>query len=145
MKNLKIILFLIVFTILGFANAGQPLALAEEERLGTLRVDEALLPKNSEVFALQIKGDSMNSRRVNSVAINDGSFVIIQKTPDVNNGDVVLALIDDAATIKTFKKSSDLITLYPESTNPTHTPIYLDSSKESIINGKVIMALENPR
>ena len=130
--------------ILGYANAGRPLVVAEEEIMGVIKVDKKILPKKSDLFALMVKGDSMNLRTVNKIPILNQSYVVIEKSGTFTDGDVVLAVVDNAATIKTFKKSDDKIILYPESSNPIHTPIYLRNSTEAFINGKVIAVLESP-
>lgn len=130
--------------ILGYANAGQPLVFAEEDIVGSIRVDKDVVKNTKDLFALIVKGDSMNMRSVNRVPIVDKNYVVIQKDSTYSNGDVVLAIVDNAATIKSFKQSENSIVLYPESTNPVHTPIYLRDNGQGFINGKVIAVLENP-
>lgn len=130
--------------ILGFANAGKPLVFAEEDVIGTLQVDKELVKNNSNTFALIVKGDSMNLKKVDRVPISDGNYAIVRKGADFRNGDPVLAVINNAATIKSFKKSHNSIILYPESSNPVHTPIYIRDGNDFYINGKVIAVLENP-
>jgi repressor LexA len=130
--------------ILGFANAGRPLAFAEEDVIGTLQVDKELVKNNSNTFALIVKGDSMNLKKVDRIPIADGNYAIVRKGADFRNGDPVLAVINNAATIKSFKKSHNSIILYPESSNPVHTPIYIRDGNDFYINGKIIAVLENP-
>ena len=130
--------------ILGYANAGQPLVFAEEEIVGSIKVDKDFIRNNKDVFALIVKGDSMNMRTVNKVPIVDKNYILVQKEQAYTSGDVVLAVIDNAATVKTFKQSENSIILYPESNNPVHTPIYLRDDASGFINGKVIAVLENP-
>ncbi len=130
--------------IYGYANAGTPLVFAQEEIIGSIYVDKKLISKGDGKFGLIVKGDSMNIRQIDKVAIQDKNFVIIDKNAEFRDGDVVLAVIDDAATIKTFKKSANSVILYPESNNPVHTPIYLSEDSNAVINGKVIAVLENP-
>jgi repressor LexA len=137
--------YLIGIPILGYANAGTPLAIAEEERLGVLHVDKKLLKKRDDLFALITKGDSMNRKQVKGKTLNDGSFVIVSKNSEIHDGDAVVAVLDNSATIKSFKKDGDMIILYPESDNEAHTPIYLDRFSNSLINGKVVMVLDNPK
>lgn len=130
--------------ILGFANAGRPLVFAEEDIIGTIHVDKDLVKTVANTFALIIKGDSMNMKRVDRVPIADGNYAIVKKGAEFQNGDPVLAVINNAATIKSFKKSRNSIILYPESSNPVHTPIYIGEGNDFYINGKVIAVLENP-
>lgn len=130
--------------LIGYANAGAPLVLAEEDFQGYIQIDKNLLPKTSDAFGLVIEGDSMNMKHINKVPMHNGNYIIIEKTNNISNGDVVLAVIDGSATVKTFKKSENSIILYPESDNPIHTPLYLNGDNGGFINGKVIAVLENP-
>jgi len=130
--------------ILGYANAGKPLVYAEEDTIGSIQVDKSIVKSCKDCFALVVSGDSMNMRKVNQIPMMDKNYVIVKKDFQVSNGDVVLAVIDGSATIKTFKRSENSVILYPESSNPLHTPIYLDPESDSFINGKVIAVLENP-
>ncbi len=131
--------------ILGYANAGTPLVFAEEEIIGSIQVDRDFIKSSKKHFGLIVKGDSMNLKTINKVSIVDKSYVIVEEnTGNINDGDVVLAVIDNAATIKTFKKSKNSIILYPQSNNPVHTPLYLREDTSGFINGKVIAVLENP-
>ena len=86
----------------------------------------------------------MNMKTISRVPLADGNYVVVEKDGEIRDGDVVLAVIDNAATIKTFKRSSNSVILYPESSNPVHTPIYLKNDIEGFINGKVIAVFENP-
>ncbi len=130
--------------ILGYANAGTPLVFAEEEIIGSIHVDAQFIKDNQDKFGLIIKGDSMNMRSINKVPLLDKNYVVVQKNTNIKDGDVVLAVIDNSATLKTFKRSKNAVILYPESSNPKHTPIYLRNDIEGFINGKVIAVLENP-
>lgn len=130
--------------ILGFANAGTPLVLAEEENIGELTVDKNILKGKKKVFGLEIKGDSMNRKKLNGITMDNGNFALIVKDAQINNGDVVLAVLDGAATIKTFRREGDTVVLYPESNNSVHKPIYIKADDDSFINGKVMTVLSNP-
>jgi repressor LexA len=133
--------------VLGYANAGKPLVFAEEDIIGSIKVDKHILKKHvkkGDIFGLIVKGDSMNMRTINKVPLLERNYLIVDKSAEYMDGDVVLAVIDNAATIKTFKKSQNSVILYPESSNPIHSPIYLRDDVEGFINGKVIAVLENP-
>jgi repressor LexA len=129
--------------ILGYANAGDPLTFAFEDKIGTLTVDRNLINRKDKIFSLIIKGDSMNKRKINHVKLESGNYAIIEKDAEVSPGDAVLAIIDDAATIKEYTRSSDQIILYPVSDNHIHKPIYIHEQSKAFINGKVIAALNN--
>lgn len=136
--------YLVGIPILGYANAGTPLVLAEEQNLGVLQLDRSLIGKKDGLFSLIVKGDSMNMREIDGQNIQEGQYLIVQKDVEFEDGDVVLAIVDGAATVKNIKRSEDMVILYPQSSNPIHKPIYLDINSNSIINGKVIKVLDNP-
>jgi repressor LexA len=136
--------YLIGVAILGYANAGTPLVSAEEENLGYIKIDPKLVNKKDDLFALIVKGDSMDLAEVEGKNIEEGSYLIVQKDAEIQDGDVVVAIIDNSATVKRFKKGDGMITLYPESTNPLNQPIFLDKDTDVMFNGKVIKVLENP-
>ncbi len=136
--------YLIGVPILGYANAGTPLVSAEEENLGVLRIDKKILGKKKSLFSLIVKGDSMDREMIDGKTIIDGNYLIVDKEAEVLDGDVVVAIIENCATVKRFKKDQDMVILYPNSSNPIHQPIYLDKNTESIINGKVVRVLEKP-
>lgn len=96
--------------LLGTVKAGYDY-LAQENWIGTVDIDKKLA-ESGELFALQIKGDSMSP-----VLIED-DIVIIKKQDDFENGDIVVAIINgDEATIKKGKKSENSILLQPLNTN----------------------------
>jgi repressor LexA len=71
--------------------------------------------------------------------------LIVDKEAEVQDGDVVVAVIDNSATVKNISLSNkDMVVLYPESNNPKHQPIYIDSNSDFLINGKVVRVLDNP-
>lgn len=137
--------YLVGIPILGYANAGTPLVLAQEESLGVLQLDPALIEKKDQnLFALIVKGDSMNMRNINGKTLEEGHYLIVQKDSEYEDGDVVVAIVDGCATVKNIKRENGLVILYPQSSNPIHRPIYLNKSSDTMINGKVIMVLDNP-
>lgn len=137
--------YLVGIPILGYANAGTPLVLAQEENLGVLQLDPNLVDKKEQnLFGLIVKGDSMNLRNINGKALEEGHYLIVQKDAEYEDGDVVVAIVDGCATVKNIKREKGLVILYPQSNNPIHRPIYLNKKVDSMINGKVIMVLDNP-
>lgn len=136
--------YLIGVPILGYANAGTPLVSAEEENLGILKIDKALIGKKKNLFALIVKGDSMNLADIDGKNIVEGSYIIVQKDVNMEDGDVVVAVIENSATVKRLKKEKDMIVLYPQSNNPLNQPIFLNKETDSMFNGKVVKVLENP-
>ena len=117
--------------IIGTVTAGQPI-FAFEENLGFITVDEGL-KRDRDLFGLRVKGDSM----INA-GIYDGDTVVFVKTSRAHNGDIVVALIDDEATVKRFFKENNYIRLQPE--NPSYDPIILTGESENVrILGRVVL------
>ena len=96
--------------VVGTVAAGQPL-LAVENITDYFPFPANLLP-NEETFILKVKGESMIN-----MGIYDGDYLIVEKTNIANNGDVVVALVDDSATVKTFYKENGYYRLQPENDN----------------------------
>lgn len=136
--------YLVGIPILGYANAGTPMVLANEQNMGVLQVDKTLIGNKKDLFGLIIKGDSMNMRDIEGKNLEEGHYLVVQKNSDYEDGDVVVAIVDGCATVKNIKREGDIVILYPQSNNLIHKPIYLDSNSDSIINGKVIKVLDNP-
>lgn len=111
--------------IIGNVAAGQPL-LAVENIENYFPIPVELLP-NSETFMLNVKGESMIN-----VGIYDGDQILVQKQSDAHNGDIVVALVEDSATVKTFYKENGHFRLQPE--NDTMDPIIVEDCQ---ILGKV--------
>lgn len=78
-------------------------------------------------FFLRAQGDSMNQKW-----INDGDLVLIEQSNIPENGKTVVALINDEATLKEFRRDGDNVYLIPHSDNPRHKPILLDESDGNI-------------
>lgn len=112
--------------VIGTVTAGVPI-FAYEEDLGYVTVDERL-KRGRELFALRVKGDSM----INA-GIYDGDAVVSVKQPVAQNGEIVVALVGDEATVKRFYKEDGYYRLQPE--NPDYEPIITD---EVQILGKVV-------
>ena len=114
--------------IFGRVAAGAPL-LASQNIEGTLPMPTRML-NDHECFALRITGSSMIG-----VGILDGDFVIVRRQANADPGDIVVALVEDEATVKRFFIDGDRVRLQPE--NPTIEPNLFDI-KDVMILGKVI-------
>ncbi|MDO5022641.1 MAG: transcriptional repressor LexA [Eubacteriales bacterium] len=112
--------------LLGSVAAGLPI-LAEENQLDQLEIPDFMLGKG-EHFALKVSGESMIS-----IGIMDGDTIVVRRQTTANNGDIVVALIDDEATVKRFYKENGHFRLQPE--NPDMAPIYTPTVE---ILGKVV-------
>jgi repressor LexA len=112
--------------VVGKVAAGEPLLASQNiERTITLSND---LIRTEEPFALRIKGESMMG-----AGILEGDYVIVKQQQDADQGDIVVALIGDEATVKRFYRAGDHVRLQPE--NPTMKPIIV---KDVTILGKVV-------
>lgn len=113
--------------LIGRVAAGVPI-LAEQNIEGYFSVNSDALPHSDPLFMLKVKGDSMIN-----IGIHNGDQVIVASTPTAENGDVVVAMIDNEATVKTFYKEKGHYRLQPE--NDAMDPIIV---KECTILGKVV-------
>ena len=111
--------------IVGHVAAGEPI-LATENIENYFPIPVEYMP-NEETFMLKVKGESM----INAGIFN-GDNVLVKKQTNAENGDIVVALVDDSATVKTFYKEDGYYRLQPE--NDTMDPIIV---KECSILGKV--------
>lgn len=137
--------YLVGIPILGYVNAGTPLVSAEEENLGELKVEQSLLGKiKKSLFSVIVKGDSMNEEVVGGNKITEGDYLVVDKEADIEDGDPVIAVIDNSATVKKIKREKDMTILYPHSSNPKHQPIFINRDWSGVINGKVIKVLKKP-
>lgn len=112
--------------ILGDVAAGQPL-LAIDNIMGYFPLSPEFV-NNKQTFMLHVKGESM----INAGIFN-GDLLVVEQTSVARNGEIVVALIEDSATVKTFYKEKDYIRLQPE--NDTMDPIIV---KDVTILGRVI-------
>ncbi len=120
--------------IVGQVAAGTPL-LAEENVENYFAIPSEYMPKTAnDTFMLQVKGESM----INA-GIFDGDLLLVESMESARNGDIVVALLDDSATVKTYYKENGHYRLQPE--NDTMDPIIVDEVR---ILGKV-RSLFRPR
>ena len=107
--------------IVGTVAAGVPI-LSEENREGTVNLDRSTLKKNATYFAVRVRGDSMSG-----AGIVDGDLAVIEKRPAVENGEIAVAVVDDAVTLKRFYKENARIRLQAE--NPAYKPIFCGEAR----------------
>lgn len=112
--------------IIGRVAAGEPL-LAQQNIENYFPIPAEMMP-NKQTFLLQVQGESM----INAGILN-GDYILVQQQQTADNGDKVVALIDDGATVKTFYREEGIIRLQPE--NDFMNPIIV---KDCTILGKVI-------
>jgi len=113
--------------VLGRVAAGAPV-LAEQNIDDYITVPADFVKQGATQFCLRVKGDSMID-----AGILDGDMVLIRQQNYAENGDIIVAMLGDEATVKRFYRLHDKVKLQPE--NPRYEPIY---SREVVILGKVI-------
>ncbi len=119
--------------LLGTIACGLPI-LAEENIEAMIAVSTKIAKPTNKYFLLRAKGDSMNEK-----GIKNGDLVLVKQQNTADNGDIVVALIDDEATIKELRLNDDNVLLLPRSSNKTHTPIIL--SRDFIVQGVVVSTI----
>ena len=115
--------------LLGTVTAGMPILAVEQ--IETYLPYSGYVSSDKPLFALRVKGESM----INA-GIFDGDIIFAEQTPVARNGEIVVALIEDEATVKTFYKENGHFRLQPE--NDTYEPIIVP---EVAILGKVVAVL----
>ncbi|MFP2910369.1 transcriptional repressor LexA [Pyxidicoccus sp. 3LFB2] len=120
--------------LLGKVAAGAPL-LAQEHMEDSVKIDSFLLGgvNGREVFALRVKGQSMIDD-----GIHDGDYLFVKKTPSAQPGEIVVALIEDEATVKRYYPEGERIRFQPA--NATMQPIYVSRAdfRSTMILGQVV-------
>lgn len=111
--------------LVGQVAAGSPI-LAAENIESTMQLPAEMADEST--FILRVRGQSMVD-----AGILDGDFVVVRQQDTASNGEIVVAMIEDDATVKTFYREADRIRLQPE--NPTMEPIY---ARDVRILGKVV-------
>ena len=126
--------------ILGYANAWTPLVEAKESDYGVLPISKGLVtgePKN--YFVLRVEGTSMNDCKINGKFIENGSYILVDKTwTTPNDKDTFLFIVNGAATIKVKKVEWDNLYLLPKSKEDYHKPIVLSKNDDVMVNWKVV-------
>lgn len=121
--------------LIGRIACGSPI-FAEENIEAMIPVSTTLVKNPAKYFILRAVGDSMDL-----AGIEDGNLVLVRQQDTAEDGDKVVALIDDSATIKEFHKTEQVVVLKPKSTNPNHKPIIL--SEDFRIQGVVTNIIPN--
>jgi repressor LexA len=119
--------------LVGAAACGLPI-MAEENVEALIPVSVKLARPPHKYFLLRAQGTSMDEKD-----IDDGDLVLVRQQPTADNGDLVVALIDDHATIKEFHRSEHAVVLKPRSSDPKHKPIIL--TDDFRVQGIVVAAI----
>lgn len=119
--------------LVGSVACGLP-SLAEQDHEVMLEVSTKIARPGHTYFVLRARGTSMNKS-----GIDDGDLVLVRQQATAETGDRIVALINDEATIKHFRREDNLIVLKPNSTDKSHRPIIL--SDEFVIQGVVVTTI----
>lgn len=128
--------------ILGRANCGEPLAAADQQLLGFLKLTSSVLDahERESTFAVKAVGNSMNRAFVSGTAINDGDYVLVDSDDiEANGGKYVVATVDGGAVIKKFVRAPDGLVMLVAESSEEHPPIVIDQRDSAgiKINGTV--------
>lgn len=119
--------------LVGAVACGTPI-FAEENIQTYISISTRMVKKGSTYFLLRASGDSMDE-----AGINSGDLLLIRQQDSAENGEKVVALINDEATVKVFEKTRDAVILRPKSKNKNHKPIILTDN--CMIQGVVVAVL----
>jgi len=119
--------------LLGTVTCGLPI-LTEENIEAELAVSTKVAKQPGKYYLLKTQGDSMNQK-----GINDGDLVLVKHQNYADNGDTIVALIDDEVTVKELRINNDNVVLLPRSSNKIHMPIIL--SKNFVVQGVVVSVI----
>jgi len=122
--------------LVGTVAAGNPI-LAEENIQAMIPVSVSLAKPPHRYFLVRVTGNSMNK-----AGIHDGDLVLVRQQNSANDGEKVIALIDDEATVKVLRRSPDAVLLVPQSTDPKYKPIVLNQDFQ--VQGVVQATLPDP-
>ena len=126
--------------VVGRVPAGA-LMLAEENIEGWIHLPKALArPASDKFFLLRVRGTSMNRAKVGGNTIEDGDLILVRQQPVARNGDIIVAMVDGEATVKTLVKAPGYVILKPESKDNSHSPIVVD--RDFRVAGKVTHVLK---
>lgn len=135
--------------IVGTANCGPATLFAEQNVRGFLRVSSGLIGKSKPagLYAIKADGCSMNRAEIRGRHIEDGDFIIIDSEDrDAKTGDVVVAIIDNKATVKKFivdRENGQIVLMAQSSLD--YEPIYLHEDDEFTISGKAVSVVKRPK
>lgn len=121
--------------LVGSVPCGQPL-FAEENIKAKIAISTSIATSGNDYFLLRAIGNSMNDAPLGKKSIDEGDLVLIKRQSSADNGDWVVALIDDKATIKEFRRNKKYISLVPRSNDESHNPIIVEDDT-LIIQGVV--------
>lgn len=126
----------------GSANAGPATFLADEHVQGYVKVSKSLLGSGvCDCFSIKASGNSMNREEVGGKQIKDGDYLIVKKTNQAEDNDIVITLVEGLVNIKKYKKIDAHTVALISNSSESYPPIYLTAKDNPQIVGKVIKVL----
>jgi SOS-response transcriptional repressor LexA len=140
---------LVSIPVRGMANCGPASLYADDENIGYIHVSSRFLKTNryNDLYAIIASGESMNRTKINGKPINDGDYVVVDRSvSQPNNGDCVVAIVNGLANIKRFLREHGRIVLVSESSEH-FDPIFIhpEDQDEALIAGKVVQVVQKPK
>lgn len=140
---------LISIPVRGIANCGPASMYADDENIGYIHVSSTFLKTNryDDLYAIIASGDSMNQTKIDGKPINDGDYVVVDRSvSQPNDGDCVVAIVNGLANIKRFLRERGRIVLVSESSEH-FDPIFIhpEDQDEALIAGKVVQVVQKPK
>lgn len=131
--------------ILGAANCGEANIFAEQKLEGYIKVSKNIIRVGDGLISIRASGNSMNKAKIKGQNIEDGDYVIVDTKKHPQNGDYVLAIIDNCANIKrlSINDKDKIISLISESTEK-HPTIFIHQNDKFLINGIVKHIIKKP-
>lgn len=122
--------------IIGEIAAGKPIIAEQKIEDNFIEIEQNKIPYGKKYYALKVKGDSMIGEN-----IFDGDIAIISQENTAKNGDIVVALIDEEATLKKFQRVGDYVALIPA--NPLYDPIPVMAQEQNLlIQGRLVATIK---
>ncbi len=126
----------------GTANAGPATFLADDHIQGYVKVSKSLLGSDTcDCFSIKASGNSMNREKIDGKQIKDGDYLIVKKTNQVQDNDVIITLVEGLVNIKKYKKIDAHTVALISNSSELYPPIYLTAKDNPQIVGKVIKVL----
>ena len=123
--------------VLAEVSAGVPINTAEENLLGYIVPKRGMMKNKHDFFGVKVDGNSMNLKEIKGKKIEYGNYVLVEKKDTAENGDTILAIVNENASIKEFYKEGNTVILRSVSTEDMPDITIIDSD-EFMINGHIV-------
>lgn len=140
---------LVSIPVRGMADCGPASLYADDDNIGYIHVSSSFLKTNryKDLYAIIASGESMNQAKIDGKPINDGDYVVVDRSvSQPNDGDRVVAIVNGLANIKRFFRERGRIVLVSESSEH-FDPIFIhpEDQDEALIAGKVVQVVQKPK